>query len=231
MSERRIIWKKAVIANTEMINDRNRGEKSFDKLIKKYKKDGMVLYERGEAYEFLKDYKNALLDYEKAIPLLPMSHWQDRSKDGLLRLEMKKRGDSVEQSDGQWEIYHRLHEFNNIEPLTKFDMLVAITLLDSTPHETALLLRCCLETMLISWSINNSMKINGGLANLINSVFINSQHSLCPLDETTYQMMIKVNEIGTKAAHPKLRTINTNFEGCARYFIHVVEWMNRALEE
>jgi hypothetical protein len=44
-------------------------------------------------------------------------------------------------------------------------------------------------------------------------------------------MMKKVNEVGTKAAHPKLRTKNTNFSGCARYFIHVVKWMNKALEE
>jgi hypothetical protein len=230
MSEWRIIWKKAFFANELLIKNKMKGEKEFKKILKKYKTDGMVFYERGEAYEFIGDYTNAINDYQKASSLFPAPHWQRIAKLGINRNLKKQSGKKYIHTDSQWSIFHRIHCLNNLDNLTKFDALVAITLLDSEPHETALLLRCCLESLVLSLLPDlPDSKEDECLQELIFKLQNYYRNNYKPIDDFTYSMMDKVRDIGNKAAHPRKRLTSIDFANSAKAFIVAAEWADEAL--
>jgi hypothetical protein len=230
MSEWRIIWKKAFIANELLIKDRMKGEKEFKKILKKHKTDGMVFYERGEAYEFIGEYAYAINDYQIASSLFPAPHWKRIASLGINRNLKKQSGKRYIHSDSQWSIFHRIHTLNNLDNITKFDALVAITLLDSEPHETALLLRCCLESLVLSLlpDFPNSKK-DESLQELILKLNNYYRKKNKPIDDYTYSMMDKVRDIGNKAAHPRKRLTQIDFANCAKPFIIAAEWADKTL--
>jgi len=75
MSKWRNIWHDAVDANSEMMNDTDSGLIEFYQLLKDHPDDGMIYYERAEAYEYLGQKTEALKDYQIAKDKLPRAKW------------------------------------------------------------------------------------------------------------------------------------------------------------
>ena len=198
----------------------------------------MVFYERAEAYELLedrknsKDYKNALLNYEKAFERFPVDHWKEVAELGKNRILEKLSGKRKIDQNLQWSIFHRIHALQDIDLITVFDALVAITLYDSEPHETALLLRCCLESivLLLLPNIGDDDK-DKGLWVLINSLEDYYYKNNIKIEIGIISKMHKVRRIGNKAAHPKDRLVYKSFPECAQPFIEVAEWANDELKK
>jgi hypothetical protein len=238
MSEWRMIWIEALSANRKLLNNLDEGGNEFDDLLVKYNSDGMVFYERAEAYELLEDrkkledYKNALLNYERAFENFPVDHWKNLAKLGINRILEKLDGKKDIDPNDQWSIFHRIHALQEIDLITVFDSLVAITLYDSEPHETALLLRCCLESivLLLLPDIGDEDK-DKGLWVLINLLEENYYERIVKIDTGIISKMHKVRRIGNKAAHPKDRLVYKSFPECAQPFIEVAEWANNELRK
>jgi hypothetical protein len=237
MSEWRMIWIEALSANRTLLNNLDEGENEFDDLLVKYDSDGMVFYERAEAYELLedqnnlKDYKNALLNYERAIEEFPVDHWKKVAQLGKNRILGKLYEKKDIDPNQQWSIFHRIHALQEIDLITVFDALVAITLYDSEPHETALLLRCCLESivLLLLPDIDDDEK-DKGLWVLINKYEENCYKRNIQIETGIISKMHRVRRIGNKAAHPKDRLVYKSFPECVQPFIEVAEWANRELK-
>lgn len=230
MSEWRIIWKSALDANNDLIRNRRMGEIEFLELLHKYEDDGMVYYERAEAYEFIKDFENALKNFQKAEDNFPVEHWKRIARFGIDRINVKKVGGSYSCEEIQWQIFHQLHTLQNIDLWTKFDALVAMTLYDSEPHETALLLRCCLESLVLLL-LPNSIEVENakGLWELTNLLKKHYRINCKYIKPEIIRGMQDVRIIGTKAAHPKNRIGDNSFIYCVRPFILVAQWVNNEI--
>ena len=74
MSDWRFIMSLADDAKKLMIQDVEAGEKEFEALFVRFGNDGMIFFQRGQAYESLEKYELAAQDYEKAHQLFPMKN-------------------------------------------------------------------------------------------------------------------------------------------------------------
>lgn len=234
MSERRKIWKQSIEANSLLLINKEEGEKKFRNILHSHPEDGMVYYERAEGFEFLCLYEKAIKDYRVSMQFLDVEHWKNLAADGITRVTRKINHELINESEDyeQWGIFHRLHFLNNIDALTKYDTYIAMTLYDSEPRMTALLLRCSLETILLSLLPTNfSYKNNNErrLEKMIDSV--KTQYLITPMDNSIFEDMDIVRQIGNDAAHPSKRNRLgfQYFKGCVKPFINSAEWANRNL--
>lgn len=76
MSLHRKVWYKAVEANQIYQSDQKEGEEKFEELLEKYPDDGMVYYEKAEAYETMGLLNIAKKNYSKAYENFPLPHWK-----------------------------------------------------------------------------------------------------------------------------------------------------------
>ena len=103
MPEPRNIWMQAIRASQELALDKRKGESVFIQLLHTNPKDGMIYYERGEAYEYLGEYSLAESDYTAASEFffqnigarLHVKHWQEfvvKYIQKMFRLRKKSNG-------------------------------------------------------------------------------------------------------------------------------------------
>lgn len=64
------IWNDAKKAKSILIDDRTRGEREFDVLLSDHPRDGMIYFQRAEAYEAIGDLDLALSDFRAAEQLI-----------------------------------------------------------------------------------------------------------------------------------------------------------------
>jgi tetratricopeptide (TPR) repeat protein len=83
------IMKFAEAAKNLMISNRAAGEGEFIKLLEQFPADGMVFLKRGQAFEVIGEYSNALADYEKAEILFPMEKWIETARTAAERIKGK----------------------------------------------------------------------------------------------------------------------------------------------
>jgi tetratricopeptide (TPR) repeat protein len=128
MSLFRKVWAEAIAANQELALNRSRGEAQFQHLLEKCPDDGMVYYERGEAYEYLKDFEKAESDYRIAESLFPLKHWKAIAREGLARVQYQKQspaGQPRPPKDTQTAIIHRIHTVPQLPHEMRVDALSA----------------------------------------------------------------------------------------------------------
>lgn len=89
MSDWRLIMSLADDARKLMIQDIEAGEKKFENLFYRFGNDGMIFFQRGQAYESLEKYELAAQDYEKAHQLFPMKKWKETASEGTERVKRK----------------------------------------------------------------------------------------------------------------------------------------------
>jgi tetratricopeptide (TPR) repeat protein len=91
MSDWRFIMNLAIDAKKLMIQDIKAGEKEFEAMFSRFGNDGMIFFQRGQAYESLEKYKLAAQDYEKAHQLFPMKKWKEAASEGTKRVKKKMK--------------------------------------------------------------------------------------------------------------------------------------------
>ena len=82
----------AELAHNAMVQDRAAGEVQFQRLLARHPDDGMVYFERAEAYRQLGQHALALADYEQAVPLLQLKEWKQRAMDAADALHRRLGG-------------------------------------------------------------------------------------------------------------------------------------------
>ncbi len=211
---------KAIEANQTLTISRSKGEVIFKKLLQDNPKDGMIYYERGEAYEYLNEIELAKADYESALKLLYAEDWREVARKAIRGISGKG---SVDSEDLVWSIFHRIHSLPYLPHEIRCDTLSAISRLDSEPHSTALLLRLCLESLVlilldsvyIKYSDDDDLEKKIDLLEDVNVV-----------PPSLVSKMHTVRSFGNKAAHPKKRRLIQSYEISAKAFIEVAEWVN-----
>jgi len=137
MSKWRNIWHDAVDANSEMMNDTDSGLIEFYQLLKDHPDDGMIYYERAEAYEYLGQKTEALKDYQIAKDKLPRAKWNKLAEFGICRLNNSEFPE-VEESYKEWASnYHLLHQMKNLAfyKTNKFLIVSALAKIETAKEE------------------------------------------------------------------------------------------------
>jgi tetratricopeptide (TPR) repeat protein len=89
------------------------GEQAFAELLRRYPDDGIVFYERGEAFEYSEDLQRAREDYERAEELLPLPHWKTIARMAIQRVTVPE---SFKTAPPQWLAFHDVHETPEAPP-------------------------------------------------------------------------------------------------------------------
>ena len=141
-------WEKAIRANSWLALGLPGGEDSFTKLLKVHGKDGIVYYERGQAYEFLGKRSLAEPDYDQAREHFPLAHWKDVAREALDRIGCKEAIVPSKTKGISFEtISHRIHAVPEIPHLARVCALFSAARIDSQPWQ-----RCCFAWPLKFWS-------------------------------------------------------------------------------
>ena len=131
MSIWREIWKESLVANSEMFNNMDEGEKLFKALLEKYKNDGMLYYARGEAYETKGLYDKASDDYKNAKNFFPVEHWKDTADATIQRVEKRISAEKFFNKKDFHEylrfIFQKIYEFVYIDDFVRYVALSAIS--------------------------------------------------------------------------------------------------------
>jgi len=227
MSEPRSVWMQAIRANRELALNKRKGEAAFGELLQTYPKDGMVYYERGEAYEYLKEYALAESDYKTASEFLFAEHWREVARQALVRIHgIQQSGIAKQPQDMKWRLFHTIHSLPYLDHEIRADSISALIRLDSEPHSTALLLRTCLESLVLILLDTNNIKY---------SDFDDLERLIALLEEFRVvsspmrQQMDEIRRLGNKAAHPRKRRYIRSYTPSATAFIEVAVWANEYL--
>lgn len=87
-------WELAKQAKETLEKDRPHGEKEFEDLLDEYPRDGMIWFQRGQAYEDIEEYELALADYHKALRFIINTKnvdWKQKVRDAIARVEQQLR--------------------------------------------------------------------------------------------------------------------------------------------
>lgn len=121
------IMRKAEEAKKSLIQNRSKGEKEFDALLRLRPRDGMVYFKRGEAYEEIGDLELAERDFRTASPLILPGKldWKKRVQEALERVQKAQSNDKI---------------LGKIPPILKEKVEAA---LNKTQESRANMLECC----------------------------------------------------------------------------------------
>lgn len=85
------VTRQAHSAARTLLANRLEGERAFQRLLQHYPNDGMVYFQRANAFERIGAIDEAVDDYNRAIGLLKYRGWIDQAQRGLDRLFQKKQ--------------------------------------------------------------------------------------------------------------------------------------------
>lgn len=228
MSLFRKVWADAIAANQELALNRSNGEKTFQHLLEMYPSDGMVLYERGEAYEYLNELDKAEFDYQSAESLFPLKHWQVIAHEGLVRVQAKKQNPASRSElskDSPSAIIHRIHTVPQLPHDIRVDAFSAIQKFASEPHFAAGQLRACLEQLIVS--ILDKRYIDySDKRGLEQQLSLLKSLSLIPL-EIANKMDI-VRDLGNRGLHKRKTKRPVDFSPSMIAFAEIVEWYGKS---
>jgi tetratricopeptide (TPR) repeat protein len=224
MSTWRKIWTEAISANHELCLNRSKGESAFRRLLEAHPDDGMIYYERAEAYEYLNELDAAEADYKTAEKYFPVMHWKTVAREGIARIQLKKqaaKAASTLPNDTQWGIFHRVHAVPQIPHEIRVDALSAIARFDSEPHIAAAQLRLCLEQLVVALleKIHVDYSDAGTLEKRIALL-----DSLEVIPSPIVLQMDRLRDLGNKGIHAEKRKRPVNFSPCMSAFADIVEW-------
>jgi len=143
----RKIWYASLEANQEMVRNKDITAQAFNELFEKNPKDGMLFYERGEAYESLGYFKKAKNDYELALVYFPNPKWKRVAYQALKRIQkiigINKNPIKLET---RWNYFHCVHNFVYIPHIIRVFVLSALERYDDAEKRLSTgELRICLE--------------------------------------------------------------------------------------
>lgn len=155
----RPIWGEAIKANQAMLHDRDAGNRQFRRLFELHPDDGMIFYERAEAFEHLGLLDEAEADYKHAERFLTSPHWKDVARLAVVRVDRRRTKAGVPSCGVlQWDLFHRAHGVREIPHEIRKRALSAISRAASEPESAAGELRWCIE------QIVNKIESNAGIS-------------------------------------------------------------------
>jgi hypothetical protein len=106
------------------------------------------------------------------------------------------------------------------------DAISAVTRISSEPHNMALTLRTCLESLVLTLLDVHKVGYSDDddLAKLIELLEMQ-----CIVTNALRQQMDEIRRLGNKAAHPKKRRYVRSYISSATAFIEVAKWANEHL--
>jgi hypothetical protein len=121
-----------------MLRDRDAGTRQFEKLFALHPDDGMIFYERAEAFEHLGLLNDAEADYKRAERFLTSPHWKDVARLAVVRVD-RCRIKSADRSCGvpQWDLFHRVHGVREVPHAIRKRALSAISRAATEPESAA----------------------------------------------------------------------------------------------
>ncbi len=229
MSEWRSIWQESLLANRKMLQDDNHSEQAFSEVLSKYKNDGMVYYELGEAYELSGNYSLAINNYEKAKRLFPVPHWKYVASTSLQRIKdtiQDHHTDLQQPVDIKWYYFHKFHALVYLpETYARYNSISAIAKIDSDPDLSISAFRKSLEVSLKEL-LNPNEESNDRLEILIKryiELYGDSKH--------LKSRMNTLRILGNEATH----SLNSSFteedwKTCLREYFQVMKQINDDLK-
>lgn len=228
MSQARVIWFQAIRANQLLALDRRRGMSEFEVLLGEHPRDGMIYYERGEAWEYLGEKALALDDYQTAAEFLYAEHWRAVAKVAVARVQREPRpkaSSSVE--DLVRTIFHSIHALPYLPHEVRCDSLSAIVRLETEPRSTALVLRLCLEFLVLAL-LDGARIVYRDDDGLQAKIDLLANNGVVP--QEIVGKMRSVRATGNRAAHPLRRTTRKDFDSAVFRFLEVAQWVNAKMK-
>ena len=213
MSTWRDIWKDSLVANRKMAYDLQDGLDEFDSLRNEYereKKDGMIHYAYGEAWEYRKQNEKALEEYKLAKDLFPVEHWKNVAQQTINRVSQNLSAEDFYNKDDftsyLWYTFQKVYEFVYLDDFVRYVCLSAISRADSEWPLSLVDFRSVLELQIKTtfpdivkpYIENNEFS----LANIINEL-----KRLEKIDEYKARAMHKIRKSGNAATH-EMKTID-----------------------
>lgn len=151
MSKFRDIWAQAILAGQQMMRNPQLGDRPFGQLLSKYPQDGMIFYERGEAFEYLNELERAERDYAEAERLLPLPHWKLVARRALARVQGSRCPEDIRAGEQslQWKAFHDVHAVPHAPHKVRVRALSALARIDSELRSALTDLRSCLEELVV----------------------------------------------------------------------------------
>ncbi len=230
MSQFREIWVKAIRANKELALGRPGAEREFDRLMREYPDDGMVFYERGEAFEYRHEVGRAEADYAAAERLFLVPHWQVVARMGRSRLhqqQQKFRESRMSQEPmTQWEAFHRVHTVPQAPHELRVHALSAIQRIDSEPGSAATDLRRCLEEV-VQTKLNRMQHRPSGSFDLVAKIdFLKTAGAAPPHIAVR---MHRLRQDGNQGAHGSAGRPQRTLNAILADFVAVLDWADSAV--
>lgn len=144
----REIWYSSLKSNQIMVRNKDISASAFSDLMEKYPNDGMIFYERAEAFECLGELDKSKNDYEQALFYFPNPKWKKVAYEGLKRIQqsqgfLKRSGEL----DRKWEFFHKVNSFVYIPHETRIFVLSALERYHEEKRLAIGELRICLEIL------------------------------------------------------------------------------------
>jgi tetratricopeptide (TPR) repeat protein len=152
----REIWYLALKLNQKMVLHNDISGKYFDDLFIKYPNDGMLFYERAEAYECLGLMDKAKNDYEKALFYFPNPKWKKVAYEGLKRIQ-NRYGSQMKKGeiDQKWNFFHQVNSFVYVPHEIRSFSLSSLERFGEEKRLAIGELRICLEMVVYNLSKKN----------------------------------------------------------------------------
>ena len=188
------IMEMAADARQTLIANRVQGEQAFAKLLTLFPDDGMIFFQRANAYETIGEFKLAKIDYEAAKRLFPLERWQHLAQEAMARIDQEfAAGGTIA------EARRRISSLNNVDARLKRDSLVAIEKAIAEPANTTAEIRRCSETLVNQIMGKRRITSTGNLDSDIQSL---KDQGIIPEIVANHLHTIRV--LGNRALHPKI---------------------------
>ncbi len=223
MSTFRRIWSSAILAGQQMALDPQVGDRPFEILLQKHPSDGMVLYERGEAFEYLGAWDRAEHDYEEAEQLLILPQWKAVARRAQARVCSRRHSPAASTRDEslQWSAFHLVHAAPRAPHKLRVRAISALARIDSEPESGVADLRSCLEELVVATYRRSAPAVPPprdleekirmlGLLRIAGTEIIGDMHLL--------------RRIGNKGAHADAVLDPGEIESAVRAFISLLKW-------
>jgi tetratricopeptide (TPR) repeat protein len=92
----RAISRRSAEAKNALLANRIGGERLFAQLVREHPEDGMVYFQRAQAYEALREPRRAARDFRRAAALFPAEDWRQKAREGLSRVTRGRESEQAE---------------------------------------------------------------------------------------------------------------------------------------
>jgi len=199
------------------------GSEAFKNLVERFSDDGMIVYSRGEAWEYLGRRELARGDYQDAARLFPLRKWK-----GVARLAIQRVEGSPQPVFSQWTVFHRIYSAPRVPDGIRFDALTAIGSFADLEHMAAVMLRMTLEELVVLLlQHRDRMPHDSGESRLKSAIDLLATVTSAPWSVT--KSMHAIRHLGRKAQHDDDARRSTDYSKLLPAVNEIFPWADSIL--